>query len=722
LIKWVGLNQVLAAAPAMQHWSALLLLGVLAPQVACENPLGKVIQLLDSLTTKITKEGEEEAKAYAAFVEWCDDAATNTGFAIKTATARKGKLEAAIGEEAGEISAAGTKIEELAGSIATDEADLKGATAVREKESSDFVASESELMDVIDTLGRAIAVIEREMAKNPAAFAQTNTKTISGLVKTLSTIVDAASFSTRDKDKLLGFVQSRQAADDDDDEPGAPAAAAYKSHSGGIIDVLEDLKEKAEEQLGALRKAETNARHNYAMLKQSLEDQMAADTKDMEETKAARAAAEEAKATAEGELAETVKELANSKSALETVSSDCMQSAADHEATMKARAEELKVIAEAKKFLMETTSGAVDQTYSLLQKQGIQTVSHLHTGADLANVEVLTLIKKLAREHHSAALAQLASRIGAVLRFGSTAGQDPFAKVKELIQGLIAKLQAEAGSEATEKAYCDEQMAKTEEKKGELEYDISKLTAKLDQSISKSASLKSEVKELQAALAALAKQQAEMDKIRQETHSEYVEAKADLEAGLTGVRKALGVLREYYGSAAAAMLQSNSNLGDDMKQPAMPEAHEKAAGAGTSIIGILEVVESDFAKSLAAEETAEDDAADEYDKISQENKVTKTLKEQDVKYKTAEAKSLDKAISELTSDRETADAELSAVLDYYSKIKERCIAKPETYEQRAARREAEIAGLKQALSILEDETAFMQRGKRGVHSHFLGLH
>jgi len=306
------------------------------------------------------------------------------------------------------------------------------------------------------------------------------------------------------------------------------------------------------------------------------------------------------------------------------------------------------------------------------------------------------------------------------MRFGTEAGQDPFAKVKELIQDLISKLQAEAGSEATEKAYCDEQMSKTEEKKGELEYDISKLTAKLDQSISKSASLKSEVKELQSELAALTKQQAEMDKIRQETHEEYVEAKSDLESGLSGVRKALGVLREYYGSAAAAMLQSSSNLEEDMKQPAMPEAHEKATGAGTSIIGILEVVESDFAKSLAAEETAEDDAAAEYEKISQMNRVTKTLKEQDVKYKTAEAKSLDKAISELTSDRDTTDAELSAVLDYYSKIKARCIAKPETYEQRAARREAEIAGLKEALSILEDETAFMQRGKRGVHSHFLG--
>merc|ERR1719438_151047 len=150
-----------------------------------------------------------------------------------------------------------------------------------------------------------------------------------------------------------------------------------------------------------------------------------------------------------------------------------------------------------------------------------------------------------------------------------------------------------------------------------------------------------------------------------------------------------------------------------MQQPAAPETHEKAAGAGQSIIGILEVVESDFAKSLATEETEEDDAVAEYEKTTQTNKVTKTIKDQDVKYKTQEFKSLDKSISELSADRETTSAELSAVLEYYAKIKERCIAKPETYETRKARREAEIAGLKQALAILEDETAFTQRKARG---------
>merc|ERR1719195_1346006 len=341
--------------------------------------------------------------------------------------------------------------------------------------------------------------------------------------------------------------------------------------------------------------------------------------------------------------------------------------------------------------------------------------SRLRTRADLANAEVVTLVKRLAQEHHSAALAQLASRIEAVIRYGAADGEDPFAKVKGLISDLIAKLEAEADAEATEKAYCDDQLAKTEAKQTELEDDIAKLTSKINQASAASAALKAEVKQLQADLAEIAKEQAEMDKAREESHAAYVQAKADLELGLKGVREALQMLKGYYGGgAAAAMLQS----GDD--QPAPPVLHEKATGAGQSIIGILEVVESDFAKNLAEEEQEEADAEAEYQKMTQENKVTTTLKSQDAKYKTQEFVGLDKAIANLSSDRETANSELSAVNEYYGKLKERCIAKPETYEERQARRTAEINGLKEALNILEDETAFMQRGKRGRSAHFLG--
>jgi len=667
------------------------------------NPLAKVLNLMEELKAKIIKEGEAEAKAYDEYLQWCQSAVQDTGFAIETATKEKGELEAKIMELSAAISAAGSKTEDLASAIATNENDLKSATSIRETELADFASSEKELMEVISTIDRAISILEKEMAKNPASFAQVYNTKVKNLLQSLSLVADAAGFSVADRKRLIALAQTDQG----DEEFGAPAAATYKSQSGGIIDVLEDMKEKAESQLAEVRKAEGAAKHNYAMLKQSLEAQIAADTKDMKEEKAGKAEAEEAKAEAEGDLEMATKELANADETLATARSTCMKVGADHEMTVKAREEELKVIAEAKKILTETTSGGVDQTYSFLQ---FAVASTLKTRADLAQAEVVVLVKRLARQHHSAALAQLASRVAAVLKYGAQNGEDPFAKVKGLIQDMIAKLQEEAAAEAQEKAYCDEQLAKTKAKKEELDDDIEKLTVKIDQATSKSAKLKEEVQELESELAALTKLQAEMDKIRQETHADFVTAKDDLELALQGVRKALGVLREYYGGAA--LLQGGSAMASMMQQPALPPAHAKATGAGQGIINILEVVESDFAENLAKENTEEADAQSDYDKTSQENKVAKTLKEQDVKYKTQEIKSLKKTLSELSADRESAETEHAAVMEYYDKIKERCIAKPETYEERKARRVAEIAGLKEALSILENETAFMQRKSR----------
>merc|ERR1719498_1082121 len=203
-------------------------------------------------------------------------------------------------------------------------------------------------------------------------------------------------------------------------------------------------------------------------------------------------------------------------------------------------------------------------------------------------------------------------------------------------------------------AYCDEEMAKTEAKKAELEDDVSKLSAKIDKAAATSAKRKEQVKELQAELAALAKEQAELDAIRSEEHAAYSKAKEELEAGINGVQKALGVLRDYYGGSASFVQSDDFSM---MKQPAMPEKHSKAGGAGGSIINLLEVCESDFSTNLAKEETEEADAASEYDKITQENKVSKTMKDQDVKYKTQEFKSLDKNIAEYSGDKGTLATE-----------------------------------------------------------------
>merc|ERR1719163_1525666 len=117
-----------------------------------------------------------------------------------------------------------------------------------------------------------------------------------------------------DKNKLTALLQSQ--SDDDDDDAGAPAAASYKSSSGGIVDVLVGMKDKAQGELDDLRKAEGDAQANFNMLKGSLEGKIAADSKDLDEEKSASAAATQAKSEAEGDLSVTTKDLTAANNAL----------------------------------------------------------------------------------------------------------------------------------------------------------------------------------------------------------------------------------------------------------------------------------------------------------------------------------------------------------------------------------------------------------------------
>ena len=184
-----------------------------------------------------------------------------------------------------------------------------------------------------------------------------------------------------------------------------------------------------------------------------------------------------------------------------------------------------------------------------------------------------------------------------------------------------------------------------------------------------------------------------MDNIRAEEKAVFTVNKSETEQGLEGVKLALKVLRDYYSKS--------------------DKEHSAQDGTSSGVIGLLEVVESDYSKGLAEMIAVEDAAVAAHYKQSMQNQVMKKMKEQDVKYKTKEFTGLDKAVTEHTSDRDGAQEELDAVLEYLEKLDDMCIAKPESYGERADRRQAEIDGLRQALSILESETAFVQKSAKG---------
>jgi len=663
-----------------------LAFAAVSPASATEaNPIEKILEMISNLQAKVIAEGEDAQKAYDEFSEWCEDRSKQVGFEIKTGTAEVAELKATIEAETSAAAALETKIEELSNDIKTDEADLAAATTVRNQEAADFAAEEKELTTVISMLERATGILSKEMAKSGASMLQLNG--ITSITQAFSAMVQASALSSADASQLTAFVQST--SEDEDSSLGAPAAAVYEGHSDGIIGVLEGLTEKAQGQLDKARKTESTSLQNYQMLKQSLTDEIKFANKDMDAAKKNLAESQESKATAEGDLEVTSKDLAEDIKTKSTLHQDCMDGADEFELSTKSRGEELNALATAKKIISESTGGAAGQSYSFLQVDR----SHLSSGADLAKFEAVRFIRDLARKSHSPALAQLASRMSSAMKL-SAGEADPFAKVKGLITDMIATLESDAEADASHKAYCDKEMSEATAKKDELTAESDKLSTKIAQDKAASAKLKEQVATLQGELASMAKAKAAADQLRADEKAAFDKNSAEMKAGIEGVKKALSVLKEYY-------------------------AKDSAHGSGDSsgIIGLLEVCESDFTKGLTEMTAEEQSAASEHEAYSKENEIATVQKEQDVKYKTKEAAGLDKNVSELSTDLAGVSDELAAVVSALDKLKDMCVAKAEPYAERKARRESEIAGLKEALQILEGEAVLLQ--KTSKHTAFL---
>merc|ERR1719488_102106 len=112
---------------------------------------------------------------------------------------------------------------------------------------------------------------------------------------------------------------------------------------------------------------------------------------------------------------------------------------------------------------------------------------------------VVSLLKGMSKKHHSYALTQMAAM----------ARSDPFVKIRGLIEDMIAKLLKEAQEEATQKAFCDEEMGKSKKSQDEKQTKIDEYQMRIDKASTTIATLTEEVKELEAEVAAIDKAQSE---------------------------------------------------------------------------------------------------------------------------------------------------------------------------------------------------------------------
>merc|ERR1719271_854735 len=501
----------------------------------------------------------------------------------------------------------------------------------------------------------------------------------------MTSVLAAFAIDTESTRKLKSFLQQTNTESDNDDlslkQPQAKMVA-YESKSGGIIQTVKDMQAKAEGELSDLRKKEMADAHEFSMLESSLQSEISHNTEKTSIATKAKASAEEAGATAEGDLASTTKTKAADTEYSTNLKTECEMAASEWAARQASAKEEMAAIDKAKEILVSGVVALVQSGSKLTKKADFDDDDSESDAKDEVRVKLVKKIQSLGKKFHSFGLMQLAS----------VAGSDPFVKIRGLIEDMIAKLLKEAQEEATQKAFCDAEMGKSKKSQSEKTATIDKLQTRIDGAEATIAELTEAVKTLEAEVAAIDKAQAEATEIRTKESADNTAAISDFRQSADAVVAAMGVPKSFY--EGSALIQTKA------AKSSRPSFGGAKSDTGSSIISVLEVAESDFTRLLAETETEEDAAAGAYAKQTDENKISKTTKEADAKAKGSEIKSLTVQLGHSKEDHPSTSAELDAVLAYLDKLKPQCEEKAMSYEEKKAAREAEIAGLKEALEIL----------------------
>jgi hypothetical protein len=473
----------------------------------------------------------------------------------------------------------------------------------------------------------------------------------------------------------------------------APQAktSAYESKSGSILQTIDQMRDEVTDNLRAARQAETSSRHAHELLVQGLTNQIETFNGQLTEAKTNLGTATAANGAAKRALAQEQDKKKADEEYLASVTGECSEKAAAWATRQEDANAEMTAIQQAKEILSEKVV--------VLMQTGART---RRASEDDRRDRVVSLLRGLGRRFNSFGLLQAAT----------SAGADPFEKVRGLIKEMIAKLEKQAADEASHKEFCDKELAENNKKKANKEAQLAKYNTRFDGATARITKLKAEVATLTQEIKDLDASVAEATKMRNAENAENTKTIDDNKASAAAVAEAIEVLRKFY--AAPVEATGTTEFSFVQKKGASP-SFDFAAGRGDaahSIIAILETAAEDFTKLAMDTEEAEAAALAEYKDFTQKAEVTKAKKNASIMGKTSELKSLEAQLAQIKEDLDITQQELDAVNKVLANLNEQCANKAMSYEERKQRREAELAGLQNALEILSEEnmaSSFLQK-------------
>jgi hypothetical protein len=673
------------------------------------TPVQKVIQMLQEMSAKGAAEKAAEEKTFIQYKEFCNTEDASKTLAIKKGGEQIELLIADIQKAVSDSNVCAKKIMEENEEIAKLSAAEDESNAVSEKDRANYLKEHADYQESVDSLARGIQQLQsgsvpeliqgsNALQRDSRREALIQLQRISRIPLHAQRVLTSFLESTEDPDfaALNANAQAEASL-----AVSAPEADSYGFQSGGIVDMLKKLLGKFKDELNSLEREEMKRKGAQEVVIQDLKRQIAAATESKNYETATKAERDRTAAEKKGLLADTQKAKSDDEDYLSTLKAECAMAAEDFENRQQLRTEEMEAIEKATEILKSgSVTGMADKHLpGLMQRAFPLRGSKARTPRTTSNLE--KFLESRAAQTGSKLLGLVAQKVGAAAKT-KIPGFDPIQQVKKMMQDMIVNLMEQANEEATAKLWCDGELSTNKQTRDAKTDGVNELSTEKDKLNADIAKLSEEISELTKAIAEIDAAVAEATLTRGEEKETNKETVADAQEAQTAVSQALTVLKEFYRKAATAtaLVQGKAHKDEPEKNP-FQEAYTGMGGENTGVVGMLEVIGSDFARLESETEAAEDQAAKEFERFSHASSEDRAVKNQEMQDRINLQVQKKASLTDTVGDLKAMQEELDSALLYYDKLKPSCVSAGDKYAERVQRREAEIQGLEEALKFFE---------------------
>jgi len=678
------------------------------------TPVEKVIHMVEELQAKVSEEGKAEAATYDVFACFCKSKTDEKTKAISEEEQTLSDLQSEIKKLSAKRDQLDQDIQDLTEEIADHEHFLATAEGERKKEKAIFEAADLDLEKSVHQISTA-----RDKLKSSEGFLQGKSaaSAFAAVRASVETALDMAD--------SLGLVAGTSGLSALLQQPAEVPVADYTFHAGGIIETLDELLKAFRDKKVELETAEAKAQSDFERAMQSKAALLKAAQEDLDAKNKKRTETTEAIATAQADMTSTNSVLNDDRTYLKDLTTKCELKAKQWDQRSSMRSSELTAITQALTVLKGSVTAQAEKVgeggrSSFAQEDYDDEVSFVQTAAvskatlrlvkkafdapysseDVIRSKLESIFRDVAKKYKSPMLSTLAVKVA----------EDPFVKIKGMIQDMIEKLLEEEADEANHKGYCDEEISKTVKDRDYRLEEIEALHASLEELNAREEKLALTKAELEEAVKSLSEDYANQTKARAEEKEENEVTVDEAKEGVSAIKQALEILSHFYGEAAQATVEEGliqqPSVEEDAPDAGFDGAYTGAQGSSTGIVGMMEVILGDFERTITDTEELEASQKKEFIDYERETQVSISVKQSALTATSDELTSTTEEIANDLKEMRTQQGLFDTKTREWEELLPGCVADPGmSYAERVERRDMEIQALKDAYCILDNKEA-----------------